>query len=525
MNPYTEKPKNQPRTSAVNAQTETLAKEQPEDPKDDENTSALTSQQKPSRRQRKRGHFPRKPDRSNDVKAGTTELSKTPGSERRKSKVPIGTSSSEGTIEEKPSLTPHLLSPPQGDEATKMPEGSTAVQQRCLKDIASDKQERQNADKEERVEVQDLMASATATNAPQAEEDEGVKAELKEPIETSNTTLKTNANSDQAAGTKESSNKGNADTEIKTGTKAEVSTNEIDGGIVEKLEKNEGTKSVSAVKVVSPQANILGQTGNDASAAPNSATCGEKTRRSGRSLRRRSFIDARFARSISALRDLANSLRTDSAMRVQAASRTSMTLHNLQIRVVLTVSIAVFIVVALTLLFWVAVGPRYSERGVCTSAACAELSDVFKGTLNYSVDPCVDLDAFVCSKGLRRGEGGWPGSRTIVTHLIKEYQLDMVHLFLDGKTEFAASRVVSDFLRECTGSDEAQPSVDTFKDLFELMPLPWPFDPSDVKHVHPLEAVLTLSLKWGIDTWFRAYVHTVNRNGLPALFIQASRPI
>ncbi|XP_065287732.1 uncharacterized protein [Dermacentor albipictus] len=205
---------------------------------------------------------------------------------------------------------------------------------------------------------------------------------------------------------------------------------------------------------------------------------------------------------------------------------------------------AVVFVSIVALLLWFMGGTfQHAAQGVCASPACAELAAAFDGVLNYSVDPCDDLDAFVCSKGLRRGHGargGGRGAQSVVEQVIQDYELQMVKLFVDGDTAFAASRMVAEFLQECSnGLYETPPSIESFREFFWYVSVPWPFDTpggggnsngGSAEEVHPLEAVLELTLKWGVDTWFRAYVHVVGRarlssnfSHLPALFIEAAR--
>ncbi|KAH7954610.1 hypothetical protein HPB49_020125 [Dermacentor silvarum] len=76
--------------------------------------------------------------------------------------------------------------------------------------------------------------------------------------------------------------------------------------------------------------------------------------------------------------------------------------------------------------------------------------------------------------------------------------------------------MVAQFLHQCIyGSYQTPPSVESFREFFTYASVPWPFDPpAGSAVVHPLEAVLGLTLKWGIDTWFRAYVQTVGRTRL-----------
>ncbi|KAK8769696.1 hypothetical protein V5799_013844 [Amblyomma americanum] len=136
----------------------------------------------------------------------------------------------------------------------------------------------------------------------------------------------------------------------------------------------------------------------------------------------------------------ATTLKTETAERAQPHSQPlTGVLKSTRYRALWLVALAATLVVALAL--FLAMGFRLdgADKRVCSSAACEQLTASFEGVLNYSVDPCVDLDAFVCSKGLR-GSSAERGSRSFVAHQIKEYELDMVQIFINDKSAFTASK-------------------------------------------------------------------------------------
>ncbi|KAH6939133.1 hypothetical protein HPB50_016105 [Hyalomma asiaticum] len=204
----------------------------------------------------------------------------------------------------------------------------------------------------------------------------------------------------------------------------------------------------------------------------------------------------------------ATTLKTDS--RAPVGSLHSLTEQNLRCFVVWMLTVAVVFTGVVTLLLWIIGGISVSGgSGVCVTPACAELAASFEGILNYSVNPCNDMHAFVCSKVVRRSSGR--GSLSLVADVIKQYELQMVKLFTDGQTTFTASAMVADFFRACTGAYETPPSVDSFMNFFDFVTVPWPFSDTYDNDQHPLQAVLTLTLNWGITTWFRAYVDVSRR--------------
>ncbi|KAL1426450.1 hypothetical protein MTO96_003449 [Rhipicephalus appendiculatus] len=182
----------------------------------------------------------------------------------------------------------------------------------------------------------------------------------------------------------------------------------------------------------------------------------------------------------------------------------SSTLQNLRYNVIWIAAMAGLLMILVVLM--VSLLARGSTSSACRSPACVAYSKVFEGVLNYSVDPCVDMDAFVCSRGAGYDSSGWRAPVSLVAHVIRRYQMQMVELFLSSNTKFTASKIVTNFLLECTSTYKTPLETDSFIDIFNLVPVPWPFENSSTSEVHPLEAVLTLSMKFGVDTWFRAYV-------------------
>ncbi|KAK8776092.1 hypothetical protein V5799_030553 [Amblyomma americanum] len=144
----------------------------------------------------------------------------------------------------------------------------------------------------------------------------------------------------------------------------------------------------------------------------------------------------------------ATTLRVDSVERARPGSQHVTALVHLQYRSLGIVVAVVSAVVALSLVLWISIAPKPFARGVCRSVACAELSASFEGVLNYQFDPCVNLNAFVCSKGHMLGSGFDVASRSSMAHHIKEYQLAMVDLLLSAEsTTFTASSSAITVLR------------------------------------------------------------------------------
>ncbi|KAK8780885.1 hypothetical protein V5799_017774, partial [Amblyomma americanum] len=204
-------------------------------------------------------------------------------------------------------------------------------------------------------------------------------------------------------------------------------------------------------------------------------------------------------------------------------------LGNVQVGVRYIVTLAVVMAVFVTLATWFQSRRRaLGGSKTCLSASCIQNAAEFYGTLNYSVDPCADMDAFVCSAWRSRPVGGRRAFQSLFAHVISKHERGMADRLLSGRTTFAASRIVTEFLRECTDLRAAR-SLEAFRDFFKLVSLPWPFDynVSAEPLLHPLSAVLNLNLVWGLDTWFHAYADTAaigdpGATGAPALFIEVS---
>ncbi|KAH6930210.1 hypothetical protein HPB50_011794 [Hyalomma asiaticum] len=223
---------------------------------------------------------------------------------------------------------------------------------------------------------------------------------------------------------------------------------------------------------------------------------------------------------------VATTLKTGSTLHTLENDEELSTLQNLRYHVMWIVALSGLLMVFVVLLVSLREGPRTPVSPACGTPACVAYSKVFEGVLNYSVDPCDDMDAFVCSKGAGYHTGGWLTPPSLVAHAIRRYQLQMVDLFLSGNTKFTASKIVTDFLLECTSTYKTPQGLDSFIDIFDLVPVPWPFEYSSTAELHPLEAALTLSIKFGVDTWFRAYMGNSKQpasgsNTTLALFIES----
>ncbi|XP_075527042.1 uncharacterized protein LOC142559312 [Dermacentor variabilis] len=213
----------------------------------------------------------------------------------------------------------------------------------------------------------------------------------------------------------------------------------------------------------------------------------------------------------------------------QSARSLDPVLKNLQCVVKCAVELSLLLAAVVTLTVWLhrnAAAPVTASS--CSTEGCTAHASEFNGTLNYGVDPCVDMDAFVCSVWRSRGSGEDRSSLSLLAHVIREYEASVAEIFLTGRTEFEASRMATDFLRKCT-QRQAAPSLDNFKHFFALSSLPWPFDVTESVDagLRPLERVLNLSLMWDIDTWFRAYMNSApayesNTTGVLTLFVEAS---
>ncbi|XP_077498628.1 uncharacterized protein LOC144109705 [Amblyomma americanum] len=232
-----------------------------------------------------------------------------------------------------------------------------------------------------------------------------------------------------------------------------------------------------------------------------------------------------------ALQELAATMKAQSPMSPRATWQPPVAKHTCSRAWTVVACVGVFAVMTVLLGLFLR-GSRSTVRLLCASTTCAQLSAAFDAALNYSADPCVDMDRFVCSKWLNQGVEGGRGPLSASDQSIQEYELEMVGLFLKDKTTFTASSILTQLFTECTGGYEKSPSMESFRRFFSVLSVPWPFDPTDKKKgLHPLEAVLTLSLSGGVDTWFRAYLQkgrqrpsTSNFSATTALYIEEEQP-
>ncbi|XP_049518868.1 uncharacterized protein LOC125943541 [Dermacentor silvarum] len=216
-----------------------------------------------------------------------------------------------------------------------------------------------------------------------------------------------------------------------------------EGGAVRGVER----KKPTGVNIISPhaQARNVRQTARESGAALTSShmTWTQKTSMTGHSRTRKSS-DIRSAYTLSTLKDLATTLRTDS--QAPGTSQQSLTTQNLRYVVVGMAGIAVLFTFVVSLLLWIIGSVAVSRASrLCSTPACGELAAAFENVLNYSVDPCEDMHAFVCSKGIHRSSRTGRGSLSLVANVFKQYELQMVKMFLEGQTYLHGVRHCSRF--------------------------------------------------------------------------------
>nr|XP_054920660.1 uncharacterized protein LOC129381655 [Dermacentor andersoni] len=150
----------------------------------------------------------------------------------------------------------------------------------------------------------------------------------------------------------------------------------------------------------------------------------------------------------------------------------------------------------------------------CVTAGCQEHASFFHRSLNTRVDPCVYLDAYVCSL--------WSPSSPMASDLAGQMTLtralratesltrDATSEALDAGGELGAQhKVVSAFLRKCIAQkDDDRRSLLSVRDFAARLGIPWPYDANhpSVPDTHPFEVLIRLDGRWGLELWCQTTV-------------------
>ncbi|XP_037528309.1 endothelin-converting enzyme-like 1 [Rhipicephalus sanguineus] len=147
---------------------------------------------------------------------------------------------------------------------------------------------------------------------------------------------------------------------------------------------------------------------------------------------------------------------------------------------------------------------------VCVAAECEEHASFFRRNLYTRADPCVDLDAHVCSH--------WAPSSALASHLTRDMALAWTlrvtdSLVADNVSDDASysqgtwvteRKVISAFLRKCVAQKDDNPdSLRSVREFASELGIPWPYVVNDsaVQRTNPFEVLIRLDVLLGLQLW------------------------
>ncbi|KAL3249110.1 hypothetical protein MRX96_056170 [Rhipicephalus microplus] len=142
-----------------------------------------------------------------------------------------------------------------------------------------------------------------------------------------------------------------------------------------------------------------------------------------------------------------------------------------------------------------------SRVGACVTDECYFVAKFLGKSLNFSVDPCLDFDSFVCSKW--NPQSGFIS--TFEVEMNQKHMQRMANLLLTGKPHFSESTISTRFMQKCTDQTENPAYLKLLSALAKHIGIPWPYHENEADSVsvrHPLQVVVDLSVRWGVHTWF-----------------------
>ncbi|KAL1420331.1 hypothetical protein MTO96_024415 [Rhipicephalus appendiculatus] len=164
-------------------------------------------------------------------------------------------------------------------------------------------------------------------------------------------------------------------------------------------------------------------------------------------------------------------------------------------------------------------GPSESQASlanrVCIAAGCEEHAAFFRRSLHTRADPCVDLDAHVCSR--------WKPSSALASDLTRDMALAWTlratdWLVGDNSSDDASysqgprdaeRKVIAAFLRKCIAQKDDDPdSLRSVREFASRLGIPWPYVVNDsaVQRVNPFEVLIRLDVLWGLQLWCQTAV-------------------
>ncbi|XP_070384769.1 neprilysin-like isoform X3 [Dermacentor albipictus] len=176
-------------------------------------------------------------------------------------------------------------------------------------------------------------------------------------------------------------------------------------------------------------------------------------------------------------------------------------------RAVLAMAVAclatVLVITALVAYIRSTLHPWHQERddGMCRNPPCRGYAQLFLVNVNWTVNPCSDFEAYVCSKWKPSSDPYAYGS-ALATYAIQEWFNVFHTMIVEGPKHFAAARKAQAMFEACLTNSTANGSSAALLRQFMLeRKIPWPDDP--LPNASPLGVLVDLAYNWRLNVWFQ----------------------
>ncbi|XP_075535380.1 endothelin-converting enzyme 2-like [Dermacentor variabilis] len=161
---------------------------------------------------------------------------------------------------------------------------------------------------------------------------------------------------------------------------------------------------------------------------------------------------------------------------------------------------------------------------VCDTEDCVQYARYILATLNKSLDPCVDLYAYVCGDDGRRKDARHASRSPMAHAYVHEvmHTLGNIQTFRAANQRYAAATKAFAAVASCMESNRYTAS-DDFLAFMQDRGITWPFRAASSRNAtlfDVLDIVLDLVVNWRVGLWFDVVVsHTAAHDGTPLVVI------
>ncbi|KAH9360506.1 endothelin-converting enzyme 1-like [Haemaphysalis longicornis] len=143
----------------------------------------------------------------------------------------------------------------------------------------------------------------------------------------------------------------------------------------------------------------------------------------------------------------------------------------------------------------------------CRTVGCHYYDEIMTFTVNTSVDPCEDFEAYACSSWAPAAEAHSYGSASMGGAMGSWYERFPQELAAASRHRRVGKKL-GDAFSSCmrlTSREDTKTGIIELKDFMRELRIPWPEGP--LAGAEPLGVLLDLAFNWRVDAWFHAAIH------------------